>query len=357
MNRQTEQRSPEEIESDISRTRSHLDETLHELEQRLSPQQWMNGTVEYFRQGGANAAMANLSNTVRHHPVPVMLTGVGLGWLILSQRKSRRGSPEPDDDHSAFPVASTTSHVPPSEQITATPRSAGAEASTAGITSTGTDPATVGASATSSPATPNVGRESNQGGNSKLDAAKSRAQQMAGNARSSTQQLTGNVKGRAQTMMSNVREKSGHMKGAGQSTRNMSRNVSQKAQGACEQTTHFIQDHPLVAGAMGIALGAALGSLVPTTRVENERLGGFRDKAVDRANEVGHQQVEKTQAKMSEKADEVQARVHDKAEQAKASSTSSSGSGTASSSGTGTSTSSGSHSTGSGGDHPPTRGG
>lgn len=353
MSRRTEQRSPEEIESDISRTRSHLDETLHELEQRISPQQWVNGTFEYLRQGGANAAMANLSNTVRHHPVPVMLTGVGLGWLILSQRKSRHGSHEPGYDHSAFPVASTsvsaTSDVPPSGQTTATPRSAGAEATAAGITSTGVDPATVGASATSSPATPSVGREPNQDSKSKLGAAKSKAQQMAGNARSSTQQLTGNVKGRAQTMMSNVREKSGQMKGASQSKRNMSRNVSQKAQGACDQTTHFIQDHPLVAGAMGVALGAALGSLVPTTRVENERLGSFRDQAMDRANEAGHQQVEKTQAK-----------VHEKAEQAKANSSSSSGTG-ATSSGAGTSssasTSSGSQSTGSGGDHPPTRGG
>lgn len=45
------QRKPEDIEKDIHQSRERLDSTLHEIEERFSPQQLLNTSYEYIRQG------------------------------------------------------------------------------------------------------------------------------------------------------------------------------------------------------------------------------------------------------------------------------------------------------------------
>lgn len=370
MSSQSEPRKPEEIESDIHQTRARLDDTLHALEERFSPQQLMSDAFDYVRQGGANDFMANLGRTVKQNPVPVMLTGVGLGWLMISQRRAGRHS------HSAAittPTASThapaPSHIPPSARATAT-QSVGAGATTgAGTTTYGTDPAT---SVTPSPATPSVATPgvatpgvSTPGmkGDSHYDSGASHQKQgRSGAMKDRAHHMTDNVKGRAQHMTSTLRDKTANAKS---SSRAAMHNMSHRAQDAGAQTTHFIQEHPIVAGALGIAIGAALGSLFPATRIENERMGGMRDKAMHKAAEAGEHQADKAQAK-----------VHEKAEQAKSDAAASShaseksgGAGTMATPGTATPgdstvtspttrpTPGGSASTDTDSGHPPSRGG
>lgn len=321
MSNQNDRRNPDEIESDIYQTRSHLDDTLHEIEQRFSPQQLMNTTMDYIRQGGANDFMTNLGRTVKQNPLPIMLTGVGLGWLMLSQRKPSSGSDYRSSSYdTGYPTTSSpaasasipaTSHTPPTSQSTATTRAA-TTATGAGTTSTGAGPASVGASTTSSPTTsspatphvsspadPHVSGDTSGHGNDqgRMAAMKGKAQKMTGKA----QEMTGKLKGRAQHMGDNMRNRTSQAQGSSQSAM---RNMSYRAQGMGEQTTHFIQDHPLVAGALGVAIGAAIGSLIPSTRVENERLGEYRDKAMHKAAEAGQQQADRAQAKVHEKAEE-----------------------------------------------------
>lgn len=85
------QRRAEELEADIDRTREHLDETLHAVESRLSPTQLKHSVSQHMpRRDGATASfLGNLGRSIREHPAPALLTGVGLGWLIVSQLRSR----------------------------------------------------------------------------------------------------------------------------------------------------------------------------------------------------------------------------------------------------------------------------
>lgn len=58
-------RKPEEIEDEIYQARARLDETLHEIEERFSPQQLMNATYDYLRHGGAHEIADSLARVRR----------------------------------------------------------------------------------------------------------------------------------------------------------------------------------------------------------------------------------------------------------------------------------------------------
>ncbi|NYS62224.1 hypothetical protein [Vreelandella salicampi] len=59
--------------------------------------------------------------------------------------------------------------------------------------------------------------------------------------------------------------------------------VNESAQNARESLSQFYRDQPLIAGSLGIAIGAALGALVPPTEIEDDMLGEKRDRSVEAA--------------------------------------------------------------------------
>lgn len=82
-------RSPEEIEADIQRVRSRMNDTINAIENKLSPGQLIDQTMHYLRHNGAGEFASNLGATVKQKPVPVTLVGIGLGWLMMAQRPDR----------------------------------------------------------------------------------------------------------------------------------------------------------------------------------------------------------------------------------------------------------------------------
>jgi hypothetical protein len=64
----------------------------------------------------------------------------------------------------------------------------------------------------------------------------------------------------------------------------------------------LVDEHPIAAGLMGIALGTAIGASLPATEAENEWVGEYRDEMLDRAREVGKEAVSQAQAAAREAA-------------------------------------------------------
>jgi hypothetical protein len=77
------------IERDIDTTRADVRATLAALEHRLSFDRLVEMTVGRIRERGGEFA-GNLTDTVTQNPVPVLLTSIGLGWMMLMGR--RRGN-------------------------------------------------------------------------------------------------------------------------------------------------------------------------------------------------------------------------------------------------------------------------
>lgn len=93
MSQKNDSRSPDEIEAEIHRTRQHMNDTLHELEKKLSPKQIMDTAYDRVRNGGANEFLTTFGKTVKQNPVPFLLTGVGLGWLMMSHTQTNQKAP------------------------------------------------------------------------------------------------------------------------------------------------------------------------------------------------------------------------------------------------------------------------
>ena len=56
-----------------------------------------------------------------------------------------------------------------------------------------------------------------------------------------------------------------------------------------------MEENPLAVGAVALALGAAVGMAIPTTRVENKWMGETRDNLLQQAKDTAGDAVEKVQ--------------------------------------------------------------
>lgn len=93
-----DERNSERIQRDIERTRADMSETIEALERRLSPGELVDELWGRVRGGETGA---HVGETIRDHPVPLALMGLGLGWLAIekasesrtAQLRARHGDP------------------------------------------------------------------------------------------------------------------------------------------------------------------------------------------------------------------------------------------------------------------------
>jgi ElaB/YqjD/DUF883 family membrane-anchored ribosome-binding protein len=83
-------RRPEQIMTEIDRTRGELERTLSAIEHRLTPGQLVDQGVDYLRHSGANEFVHNLGGAAKQNPLPVALVGIGLAWLMALGRQPAR---------------------------------------------------------------------------------------------------------------------------------------------------------------------------------------------------------------------------------------------------------------------------
>lgn len=224
-------RDPDEIERDIERTRVSLGHTIDELENRLSPGELLDQVLGAARRHGGDFA-TNLGRSAENHPLPLLLTGVGIAWMMASANR-----PPP-------PARPRTQH----EDLSS--RAADA-------------------------------RHRMQHG---VDSAKAVASSVGDRASRASHAMGDTV--------SAVGDSVGH---AGQRMREQSRRMK-------DGFSHMLEDQPLLLGAMGIAMGAALGAVLPRSEAEDRLLGEASDAAArsvkDRASDA-YDEVRDTAEKMA----------------------------------------------------------
>jgi hypothetical protein len=87
----TQERGSEEIRREIEQTRASMGETVDELGHRLNPGNLADEVWDRVR----TRTVSQLSETFREHTIPIALMGLGLGWLAV-ERATRRS-----DGHAA----------------------------------------------------------------------------------------------------------------------------------------------------------------------------------------------------------------------------------------------------------------
>ncbi len=73
------------IRRDIEQTRADMDETVDQLEHRVSPGQLLDQAWSMFRTSGRGAG-----DVVRDHPVPLAIMGLGVAWLAIEKATGSR---------------------------------------------------------------------------------------------------------------------------------------------------------------------------------------------------------------------------------------------------------------------------
>ncbi|MFC7054164.1 DUF3618 domain-containing protein [Hansschlegelia quercus] len=83
-------RSTSELERDAERTRAELSSTLDEIRARMEPGRVVDQAFAYARNNGGSDFVRNAATQARDNPLPVLLIGAGLAWL-MSGRKPAAG--------------------------------------------------------------------------------------------------------------------------------------------------------------------------------------------------------------------------------------------------------------------------
>jgi ElaB/YqjD/DUF883 family membrane-anchored ribosome-binding protein len=242
--------------AEIERTRADMSETVDAIQERLSPENLKEQTKDRVKEatvGRAQETGSGIVETIRANPLPAALTGIGLGWLLVSARRSgSSGQPSYRDRAYGYP-----------------PRyeDRGVSGSSAGQA---------------------LGRARDSVGETA-----SRAQEKVGDAASEAQDRAGEVASRAQDRVSNLADQARHQ--------------ARRAGGGFQR---MVRENPLTMGALAIGTGAAVGLAIPQTTREHEAMGEARDNLVETVQE----KAQEAQQKVQRVAEEAQSAAKEEAE-------------------------------------------
>jgi ElaB/YqjD/DUF883 family membrane-anchored ribosome-binding protein len=308
--------SSERLEQESEQTRLRLAESLDELRARLSPGQVVDQLVDYASEAGAGEFVRNLGRDVRQNPLPVTLIGAGIGWLMMMNGRSHSRDDDNDDmgDRLAAGMASASDPHAGTSSSMGRRRGSGfrlwgarrAVAATTDRMRAGADivghkgRAVLGTvSDTASDAAETAREQARTAGSAVTDAgrrARGWVSDLAGRASSSLpssedanslyQSAAGTVSSAASAASSTAQRLGDSASQLGQrfggSATELSRSMRSFAQ--------FCVEQPLVVAGLGLAVGTALGAILPSSETEDEMLGAasanLKEKVKDQASEL-----------------------------------------------------------------------
>ncbi|VVM59342.1 hypothetical protein PS862_03961 [Pseudomonas fluorescens] len=249
MNRELEteaDKSPEAIEREIDAQRANIGNIVDALESKFTPGQVFDQALSMMQSNGTTF-LTNLGTSVRNNPMPVVLTSVGLLWMMMSQ--NRPPTPRPSYRVGPSPLDKAGEWV---------------------------DGLTDG-----------------------IDSARDHLHQGADTLKEGYQ----SVKGKAAHLSDNLGATTENISHA---MHDASDRLVRSTQVVSHQLRHLLQEQPLMVAAAGIALGAMLGAALPSTATEQRYLGktsaGLADKVKQQARE-GFEAVRDTVTKTTDHAD------------------------------------------------------
>jgi ElaB/YqjD/DUF883 family membrane-anchored ribosome-binding protein len=236
----------DKIEQDINRSRSALNDTIEALGGKLSPGQIVDEALG-LAQGQLGQFTANLGKQVRDNPLPLLLIGAGVGLMVMNHLQPKSSEPKlSEDDWRA------EHHFRKVEEARArAPRKEG---------------------------------ETEETYRTRLHDEHAKAldiKQKAGEAYDAFQaRVSKTVEGLERRALS-LRDAVGDgLSKAGAFVSDQTRHAGEMAKDAKHQALDFYGENPLAAGAIGVAIGALIGTLAPLSSLERDKLQGVADDAM-----------------------------------------------------------------------------
>lgn len=287
-------KSSAQIEREVEQTRNNVADTLDTLRHKLQPGQMMDNVVgqvsDYVRSSGGTEFVRNLGASVRNNPLPVALIGAGIAWLLMSGGKSapRQGYEYEDD----YPTPRRIGSAGPlrmgiNDAISETRRLASDAAEAVGDAASRAKSAVTDAASRAGSAVSDVVVEASSAVSGAVAQASSSVGDAASRLADKGAQLAGSAGEATDSVRRNVRSYADQAADfAEDGTRRLRRD------GVGRTLEQVAEAQPLVFGALGLALGAALGAVLPKTEAEDRLMGEARDQVANRLGETAREGLE-----------------------------------------------------------------
>jgi Protein of unknown function (DUF3618) len=276
-------RSVTELEREVDRERERVSATIDELQERASAASLVDQLVKAVGENGGEVAR-NLGRSLRDNPLAALLTGVGLAWLMAGSGRPRdEGRDWEGADREYLPYA--RDRLPDQLGFTAP---------------------TYGGRSSPNSEYPETDTASTE------DSLRERVAGMAGRVGEGVSEAVEGVRERAsdisQSAGARLHQAGDTILGARGAVRQHAGAARRSAAGTGRYMRHgldtLIEDQPLVAGAIAMALGAAVGGSLPRSRVEDRMFGERSDRAMETVRTLAKDQGAKVQATASAVVDE-----------------------------------------------------
>lgn len=323
-----ETRSPKEIEREIEEQRSDLTSNLEDLQDKFSLDTVVRQISDQFREHGGDMGRS-ISNQVKANPIPLALTGIGLAWLMFGNAQQpqtrQRVSDDFDDERyssteQAFRRSREERGLPYAPPTTYESDLSASEPSWA--RDDDDDSASVGdrlstgvgsVKDTAARGSQSVKDGLASAGSSVGDAAAAAKSTVENAALSTKQGITAAGARLAEGTETLTEEGRKRVIAARQKAVGMRRSAGRSMKQGTDAATDLYDQQPLVAGALALAVGAALGGALPRTKTEDDLMGSQSDNLFDQAERV----FEEEKAKALSVAESVKKEVKDIAAETK----------------------------------------
>ena len=229
----------------IDCTRLHMDETLDELQLRLTPRYMAEQAMNRIKESGRNTSHT-VADSIRQNPLPAAMAGVGLAWLVYEALRSRRS-------HDSAHFAADRYHESQYES------------------------------------------EPVQSGHRRMHGVADAASSVVG----ATMERVNSIAEKSQAAVESAKETASHalssathgLHEAGSAAAARLRSGAEHTRDALRHSTvaareagsKMYEEYPLASGGAMLALGIAAGLALPSTRREDEWMGAARDDLLDRS--------------------------------------------------------------------------
>jgi hypothetical protein len=261
---------PDAIREQIGETRREMGETLDAIQEKLSfsniSEQVKEQVTEHITDavetvktavwdttvGKAGKFMKNIGGEIKRsnigkmasdNPLPVALIGLGIGMLVFNKYKGRSSGTYPNGNSRRAMYGNQPGQPGQSGQMN--------EQKSGGISQ-------------------NIG----DAANSAYEKAGDMADKVYENTSGAATKVYESVSGAAGTAYNKVGDFGGQLQ---------------------ERYDYYLEENPLVIGAVALALGAAVGAAIPSTRYEGELMGDARESLVSKVQTAAHDAFDKVQ--------------------------------------------------------------
>ncbi len=314
-----------DYEREAEQTRRRLAENLDELSDRLTPGQVFDEMLTYSRAGSGTFFRA-FSNAMRENPLPSLLIGGGC-MMFLSEKMGVRSQGFGNGGRPTAPAADEAC-ADGAGRPDAAGRMTGAAGSSARAMASSVQSGIGGAAESASRQTANavgaIADTMGQTAASVSDAVSNAADTMRAKAHDLRDQTGGAVEQArvgAQNVAGAVRDAAASMSGAVADTASSvsggmadtagrtRRRAADAVRRSRDSAASFVTEQPLLCAAIGVAVGAALAGLLPSTETEDRLMGDASDAVKGTAGQVGSEVVESAKNVASKVADRAQSAV------------------------------------------------